>query len=121
MHAIIQRNIKHPVRGDLQLPRSGGLCESKPEPLSKDSDFTLFCMNIESCAEHHADMTVHLELIGLPSFVGFTETWLSNMSGCIPIPGYTLISRRNRLDGRQGGGIAFFARNSVASQVVHIL
>ena len=83
------------------------MCESKPEPLCKDSDFTLLCMNIQGYAKHHADLIVHLELIGQPSFVGFTETWLSNNGGCIPLLGYTLISTRNRLDGRQGGGIHF--------------
>ena len=89
-------------------------------PLSKDSDFTLLSLNIQGYAVHHADLVVHLKLIGLPSFVGFTETWLTDMGGCIPLPGYTLISRRNRSDGRQGGGIVIFARDSVASQVVHI-
>ena len=89
-------------------------------PLSRDSDFTLLSLNIQGYAVHHADLVVHLKLIGLPNFVGFTETWLTDMGGCIPLLGYTLISRRNRSDGCQGGGIAFFARDSVASQVVHM-
>ena len=38
----------------------------------------------------------------------------------LTLTGYTLISRRDRSDGRQGGGIALFALNSVVAQVVHV-
>ena len=70
--------------------------------------------------KNKAELLVHLEYIGMPSFVGITETWLTNLVGCISILGYSIVSRRDRCDGRQGGGIVFFARDSVASQIVHV-
>ena len=33
------------------------------------------------------------------------------------LAGYTLVSRRDRRDGRKGGGVAFFAKNEKASSV----
>ena len=115
---IREGNKKHPV--GLQPPHSGGLCEPKPKPLCIGSDFTYLCVNIERYMKNKAELIVHLEYIGMPSFVGITETWLTDLVGCISIPGYSIVSRRDRCDGRQGGGIVFFARDCVASQIVHV-
>ena len=54
----------------------------------------------------------------MPHFVGLVETLLTDLVGDISLPGYTLVSRRDRQDGRQGGGIALFARASVVSEIV---
>ena len=56
----------------------------------------------------------------MPSFVGLTEIWLTDVVGSFSLPGYTLVSRRDRNDGRQRGGIILFARDSVVAQIVHI-
>ena len=120
MHAIIQRQIKAAESEGLQQPRGGGLCQTKPMSLSLDSSFSLLCVNIQGLISHSAELFAHLELIGLPFIVGVTETWLSNNVGNALLPGYSVISQRDRHDGRRCGGIALFARVSVASQIVHV-
>ena len=119
--ARIQRDERTKLRQ--QHPRGGGLCESKPEPLWKDSDFTLLNINIRGYnkKKNHADLVVHLEIIGQPSFVGITETWMTENGGCIPLPGYTLVFRRDRSDGRIGGGVIIFAHSSVADAVSTVI
>ena len=120
LEAVTRRNSNTENPFGLQVPQGGGLCESKPAPPYKDSSFTLLCMNIRGFLSHHVELSAHLEFIGMPSFVGLTETWLTNVVGSISLPGYTLVSRRDRNDGRQGGGIVLFARDSFVAQIVHI-
>ena len=52
--------------------------------------------------------------------VGITETWLDESVSTPSLAGYTLISRLDRRDGRQGGGVMLFARSDAAHTVVHI-
>ena len=117
LHAAIKRGT---VLDGLRQPRDGGLCKSKPAPSCETSIFTVLCGNLRGFLSNHAELCVHLEMLGMPHFVGLVETWLTNVVGNISLPGYTLVSRRDRQDGRQGGGIVFFARNSVFSQIVHV-
>ena len=52
-------------------------------------------------------------MLNLPIFVALTETKLDKTTKSIIIPGYSLVSRRERFhngDTRDGGGIALFAR-----------
>ena len=119
MHAV-ERRPRPLYQESKRQPHGGGLCESKLVPLCIGSYFILLRMNIYGYMKNNAEFAAHLKLIGMPSFVGITETWLTNKVGIISIPGYTLVSRKDRSDGRQGGGIVFFARDSVASQVVHV-
>ena len=48
-------------------------------------------------------------LPSLPSLLSLNETWLDKSVGSITVPGYTLVSRLDRRDGRKAGGIVFFA------------
>ena len=45
-----------------------------------------------------------------PSVLRLTETWADT--------GYKLISRHDRADGRQGGGVAVFALENLAHKVI---
>ena len=120
MHAIIQKKSKHPIPGDLQQPRGGSFGKSKEEPPLTNSSITILQVNIRGFVSHCAELEVHLFMCGMPYFVAITVTWLKSNTEHITLTGYTLISRRDRSDGRQGGGIALFALNAVASQVVHV-
>ena len=48
-------------------------------------------------------------MVSKPSVLCLTETWADKGFPSMRIEGCTLISRRDRADGRQGGGVAVFA------------
>ena len=54
----------------------------------------------------------------MPDVIAFTETWLDEAAGDIHIPGYRVVARRDRTDGRKGGGVALFCRAEIRS-IVH--
>ena len=89
-------------------------------PSLTDNKITLLHVNIRGFISHSAELEVHLAMCGMPNFVGITETWLKDSIEHISLAGYTLVSRKDRSDGRQGGGIALFALNLVAAQIVHV-
>lgn len=55
-----------------------------------------------------------------PSIVCITETWLNLSVGSPSSHGYTLIARRDRGDGRIGGGVIIFALNPLADALTTI-
>ena len=57
-------------------------------------------------------------LPSLPHMVCLNETFLDESVERIELGGYTMVSRRDRDDGRSGGGIAVFALDCVAGQIV---
>ena len=77
-------------------------------------------VNVRGFLSKAAELSAYLEIIGMLSFVALTETHLNDYINDIILPGYTLISRRDRIDGRQGGGVALFALDKVAEQIVHV-
>ena len=93
LHAIIQRST---VSDGFQQPRDGGLCKSKPAPSSETSIFQILCGNLRGFLRNNAELSVHLEMSGMPHFVGLVETWLTNVVGDISLPGYSLVSRSDR-------------------------
>lgn len=54
------------------------------------------------------ELYVRLRILG-PDLIALTETWLDDSVASVNIPGYFSVSRRDRNDGRQGGGIALYA------------
>ena len=55
-----------------------------------------------------------------PSVLCLTETWANKCLSSLRIEGYTLISRRDRDDGRLGGGGAVFALEKTAHRVTFL-
>ena len=79
--------------------------------------------NIRGFSSHCVELEGQLRLLPTrPEIVCLNETLLEvpldATAGRIELEGYTLISRRERDDGRVGGGIALFALDSIAPQVV---
>ena len=64
-----------------------------------------------------AELLVHLQLLDWPTFVALNETLLDESSPAT-LEGYVLLSRRDRSDGRKGGGILLFAKEDVAASAV---
>ena len=58
--------------------------------------------------------------MGFPSFVALNETLLDESSPQVTLEGYVLLSRRDRRDGRKGGGVLLFGKPEVATSVVFL-
>ena len=106
--AISQRN-RHPCRSQRQ-PQDSGLCQSRPE-LSFNTSFSLLHLNIRCFNSHRPELQAHILHHQSPTLIGITETWLDASTDKISLPGYSSVSRLDRRDGRQRGGIALFARD----------
>ena len=52
-----------------------------------------------------------------PELICINETHLSRTVEHVALEGYSLVARRDRSDGRQGGGIAAFALTSIAERI----
>lgn len=48
-------------------------------------------------------------MIGRPALVAVSETFLDQSVEAVSLAGYVLVSRSDRSDGREGGGILLFA------------
>ena len=109
------------------LPRSQALgpCEAAPTASLGQNSFSILQCNIRGFISHRAELEGQLDVLAAsavssskPFLVCVNETFLDESIENLQLGGYQLVSRRDRCDGRQGGGIALFAANEIASQVV---
>ena len=107
-------------------PPSGGPSKSGPEPLvepmvqnSTDvSMLSILHVNIRGWLSHHVELEAHIRLLPkVPMFVVVNETFLNASVEAVKLSGYDIICRRDRDDGRQGGGILVLASTPNALNV----
>ena len=81
-------------------------------------EFTILHSNVRGFISRVAELSARLRLmVSKPSVLCLTETWADKGLPSMRIEGYTLISRRDRADGRLGGGVAVFALERLARRV----
>ena len=78
--------------------------------------FTLLHCNVQGFTSHKVQLLAHLQLSNWPTFVALNETFLDQSTENLTLEGYTLVSRRDRVN-RKGGGIALFVLDSAADCV----
>ncbi len=108
----VRHGFVFPPAGDSEGGQS--LEESSPN-LFNLLGFTVYFINIQSIisAVKRASLAAELERLS-PDIVGLNETWLDSSVSQLEIPGYTLVSRRDRPKTSVGklnhGGIALYHR-----------
>ena len=86
-----------------------------------EEKFNIFFVNIRGFVSHPAELTGMLRLyIVLPEIVCLNETFLNRSIEDVELEGYSVVARRDRKDGRQGGGVLVFARRDVANLITLI-
>ena len=80
---------------------------------------TLLHLNLRGFVSHRGELEARLEQLHYPDFVAITKSLLDASVVSPNLHKYRLISRRDRSDGRKGGGIILFARDDVSNQIVH--
>ena len=93
------------------------LCQSKSiSPYSFDS-FIIDLLNIRCVLSHAAELTGHLKLNCYAQIFAINDTILYKSVKIVYIPGFTLVSRRDRSN-EAGGGRLVFADDNIASYIV---
>ena len=104
------------------MPPGGGPSQSEPTPLLITCCFIIFHCNARGIFSKFTEINSRIALmIKKPSILCFTETWLNPSIGRIIISGYSVVVRRVRGDGRQGGGVIIFVADSIMHSVTPIL
>ena len=116
--SLLRRSCAH-SKMSCRQPQDGGLCESKPVPPWSSFCLTILNLNVRGFLSHKTELEAHLELLCYPLLVGMTETFLTSSTLHPTLHNYTLISRLDRRDGRNAGGVILFGRDDIASQIVH--
>ena len=83
---------------------------------SSFDNFTIDLVNIRGFVSHAAELVGHLKFNGSPQLLALNETFLDRSLKVASLPGFTLVSRRDREEGACGG-IAVFAADNIASYI----
>ena len=80
--------------------------------------FDILHANIRGLCSDLPQLTARLRaLASLPTVVCLNETFLEASIGYKELEGYSVAVRRDRKDGRQGGGVIVFAWTDIASRL----
>jgi hypothetical protein len=86
-----------------------------------EEKFNILFVNIRGFVSHLAELTGMLRLYTvLPEIVCLNETFLNRSIEDVELEGYSVVARRDRKDGRQGGEVLMFARRDVANHITLI-
>ena len=117
----VKRRSRHGASFPRSIPPAGdseggkSLDESSTPLLFTSLGFTVFFINIQSINSplKRAALAAELERL-TPDILGLNETWLDSSVENLDIPGYELVSRRDRPSSRVGklnhGGVALYRR-----------
>ena len=97
--------------------RQRRLGRGEPKTIGHE-EFTILHSNVRGFISPVAELSARMRLIeSKPSVLRLTETWADKGLPSLRIEGHTLISRRDRDDGRLGGGVAVFALEKLAPRI----
>ena len=82
----------------------------------KSQPFLIYCINIRCLLSNHAELCYQVKVL-TPHVILLQETWLNASIEEISIPGYRILSRRDRSVGENRGGIVSLARLDVPNIV----
>ena len=103
--------------GRRRRPRGSRSQEARQRPLGRGEpytvgheEFTILNSNVRRVILRVAELSARLRRTeSNPSVLCLTETWADKGLPTMRVEGYTPVSRHDRPDGRQGGGVAVFA------------
>ena len=98
-------------------PYSQDACEAASVDGLESELFTFIYLNIRGYTSHEAELCAVTEQLGYPTFLGLVETFLSKQIKHVKLPGYTLVSRRDRKDESGWGGILFCCEGCIQGSV----
>ena len=86
-------------------------------PFNLQDTFLIDCVNVQGFYSKRVELEAYVKTCrDQPDIIALNETFLDPSTEEVCISGYSLISRRDRYEGR-GGGIAVFASSAIADNV----
>ena len=85
------------------------------DPVSPQS-FLIYCINIRWLLSDFAELCHRVKVFS-PHVDFFQETWLNKSIEEVQLPNYRIVSRRDRSEGENRGGIATYARLDIYNMV----
>ena len=120
--ALLRRRHRRDLVVSPILPQGGGPCKSGPDPPLFHADVTIFHCNIRGFRSNSPELEARLMIMEKkPCIICLTETWLNKSVGAPTLNGYVVIGRRDRSDGRIGGGVIIFAVVSLIDVLTTVL
>ena len=84
-----------------------------------EQPFVIYCINIR-CLLAHLSELCHYVSIYDPALILIQETWLNSSIENVVIPNYKVLSRRDRSENENRGGVITYVRNDI-HVMVHML
>ena len=105
--------------GRTDVPEHAGPFDSNVEQPMLDAErFDLLHVNVQGLCSHLPELTARLRAMSRqPAAVCVNESFLDASIGFVELEGYSIVARRDRKDGRQGGGVIVFARTDIANRL----
>ena len=103
------------------LSPDDGPGQAGPQSSVFSSQFIIDHINIRGFVGKRAELEARLKLSSItPDLIALNETFLHRAVERISLTGYTLVSRLDRRDNSEYGGIALFARANIALYVIFL-
>jgi hypothetical protein len=115
---------EHSVAGTLRQHMTlAAAPEAVRPPNLKPDVFSVYHINIQGYSPRHAaELAAALRLLkSLPDVVCVSESFLDRSTQQVDLEGYSVISRRDRDDGRRCGGVIVWAKDESAACVTQLL
>ena len=77
-------------------------------------------VNMRGLYSHSAELAAHFPRYGYPSLITFNETFFNRAVQRVSLAGYVEVSRFDRRNGQDQGGITFFTRACYSERVVFL-
>ena len=89
--------------------------------LLSEQTFHILFYNVQGFLSHVAELSAVIRVSKtMPTSVCLNETLLDDSVDEVVLERYSIVPRRDRYDGRKGGGVAVYALDSVSSRVTMV-
>ena len=109
---------KNSIISENQFKSSSLINENMQSQRKHLEKIRVFMINIQSVRAHQAELSYHLQ-VERPHIVLLQETWLDASIEDVQIQGYDVVSRRDRSDSPNRGGILTLKRSDF-NHIVHV-
>jgi len=92
--------------------------DGSAKTLFEEQTFNILFYNVQGLLSHVAELTATIRVLtSMPALICLNETFLNDSIENVYLEGYDVVARRDRNDGRKGGGVMVYALSSLSNRV----